>query len=82
MRLIKNRKLLLVVGLMLSLGAFVAVANANNSWSKYHWDLSTAESTTNPLNLGDNLTTSAWDNSLAGASSDWNESVLQNQVVA
>jgi len=82
MRLIKNRKLLLVIGLMLSLGAFVAVANANNSWSKYHWDISTEESTTNPLTLGDNLTTTAWGNSLTGASSDWNASVLHNQVVA
>ena len=67
---------------MLSLGMFVAVANANNSWSKYHWDLSTEESTADPLNLGNNLTTTAWGDSLAGASSDWNDSVLQNQVVA
>ncbi len=82
MTLIKNKKLLVLISLMLSLGVFVTVASANHSWSKYHWDLSTDESTANPLKLGDNLTTSAWVNSLSGASSDWNNSVLKNQVVA
>jgi len=80
-KLIKDKKLL-VIGFILFLGAFVAVASATNSWSKYHWDLSTEESTTNPLVFGDNLTTTAWNNSLAGASSDWDASVLHNQVVA
>lgn len=79
---IKNKKALIVAGLLLSLGVFVTVASASHSWSKYHWDLSTAESTVNPLKLGDNLTTSAWAGSLTGASSDWNLSVLKNQVVA
>ena len=78
----KNKKLLIVAGLMLSLVVSVGVASANNSWGKYHWDLSTTESTTTPLVLGDNLTTSAWTGSLAGASVDWNVSVLKNQIVA
>jgi hypothetical protein len=82
MELIKNRKLLVVASVILALGVFVTVANASHSWGKYHWNISTDESTANPLKLGDNLTTSAWDNSLSGASADWNLSVLKNQVVA
>ncbi|MCH7828487.1 hypothetical protein IH982_01295 [Patescibacteria group bacterium] len=82
MKSIKNKKLLVVAGLILSLGVFVAVASANNSWSKYHWNISTAESIENPLVLGNNLTTSAWNTSLAGTSADWNASVLKNGVVA
>lgn len=79
---IKNKKLLVVAGLILSLGVFVTVASASHSWGKYHWNLSTAQSTANPLKLGDNLTAPAWGNSLIGASFDWNASVLKNQVVA
>jgi hypothetical protein len=67
---------------VLALFLAVSVANANNSWGKYHWDISTDQSIANPLALRDNLTSLAWDNSLAGASSDWNSSVLKNQVVA
>lgn len=81
MKLIKNKKLLVITGLILSLGVFVAVASANNSWGKYHWNLSTEESAANPLKLGNNLTTPAWRNSLGGASSDWNVSVIKNQVI-
>jgi len=77
-----NKKMFVIAGLVLSLGVFTAVANANNSWGKLHWDLSTEESTANPLTLGDNLTTSVWNTSLAVASLDWNVSVLKNQIVA
>ena len=61
--------------------ALPLVASANNSWGKYHWNISTADSIDAPLGFGDNLTTSAWNTSLAGASSDWNASVLKNNVV-
>ena len=57
--------------------ALPLVANADNSWGKYHWDKSTAE----PVELRNNLTTE-WANSFSGASSDWNYSVLQNEITA
>jgi hypothetical protein len=79
---IVNKKVLVVASLVLFLGVFATVASASHSWGKYHWDISTDESIANPLELGDNVTTSAWDSSLAGASADWNLSVLKNQVVA
>ena len=56
-----------------------AVAQANHSWSGYHW-----ARTSNPftLKLGDNVT-SAWDASLTIASSDWSKStVLDTTIVA
>ncbi|MCH7756854.1 hypothetical protein IIC45_02090, partial [Patescibacteria group bacterium] len=80
MTLIVNKKIVIALALVLFLGLFAAVANANNSWSKYHWDKSTEESVANPLVLTDN-TTPAWSDSLSGASSDWNLSVLLNEVV-
>jgi len=84
-----NKKLIFIAGLALflavgpaspSLGG-LAVAYANHAWSKYHWDLSTEETLANPLKIGDNLTAANWKNSLGGASSDWNFSVLGNAVV-
>lgn len=81
MTLMISKKTLMVVGLILFLGAFVTLAYASNSWGKYHWDISTAESETSPLVFENNLTTPAWDSSLAGASADWNLSALKNQVV-
>lgn len=77
-----SKKISIVTGLVLFLGVFAVAAYAQNSWSKYHWDISTAESSESPLALGNNLTTSAWNTSLAGASVDWNVSVLKTQVVA
>lgn len=74
-----RKKLFLVA--LLAVFLVVGTVSASHSWGKYHWDISTAESTDNPLKLGNNLTTSAWASSLAVASSDWNASVLQNQVV-
>lgn len=82
MALATDKKLLILVILILSMGLFVAVASANHAWGKYHWNISTDESTASPLELGDNLTTPAWVSSLAGASIDWNNSVLKNQVAA
>lgn len=57
------------------------VALANHAWSKYHWNLSTAQTTASPLKLGDNLTTAAWKQSLASSSIVWNNSVLKNGIV-
>jgi len=57
------------------------IASANHSWGKYHWDISTEQSVANPLELGDNLT-AGWGTYLATASTDWNLSVLKNEVVA
>ncbi|MCI0844820.1 MAG: hypothetical protein J4N87_05650 [Chloroflexi bacterium] len=61
--------------------AMPLIASADNSWSKYHWDISTAESATDPLVLGDNTSTT-WTSSLEGASTDWNQSVLLNTITA
>jgi len=66
---------------VLLFGGLVTVVDASHSWGKYHWDISTEESTASPLVLGNNLTTSLWGSSLSGASVDWNFSVLKNQVV-
>ena len=50
----------------------VAVVSANHAWGPYHW-----ARTQNPLSLkvGDNVS-SAWDQYLAGAISDWNASTV------
>ena len=71
--------LVISVALLMSLAA--GVVFATNSWSKYHWDISTDESIADPLDYGDNLTTPAWTSSLGGASSDWNASVLKNEIL-
>lgn len=81
MNIVKNR-IVIGIGVIFLLGSLIAVANASHAWSKYHWNLSTDDTTADPLDLGDNLTTAAWDSSLAGASSDWNNSVLKNEVAA
>ncbi len=67
---------------LIALFLVAGTVSASHSWSKYHWDISTDDSIISPLELGDNLNTVAWDSSLAGASADWNTSVLKNQVVA
>jgi len=76
------KKYIIIAGTVFALSSFAAVALANNSWGNYHWNLSTEESTANPLEFGDNLTTASWITSLAVTSADWNLSVLKNQVVA
>lgn len=75
------KKMIILAVLTFSFGGLMSVAYADHSWGKYHWDLSTEQTTANPLKLGDNLGMSAWNSSLAGASFDWNFSVLKNQVV-
>ena len=57
---------------------FVSTAQADHSWSVYHW-----ARTSNPftLKLGDNVS-NAWDNYLATTSSDWSLSlVLDTSIV-
>lgn len=64
----------------IALSAMATVVYATHSWGPYHW-----ARVSNPftLKLGDNLTTSAWDESLGTASSDWSVSkVLDTTVVA
>jgi hypothetical protein len=73
---------LAMIALVVAVLLLPIVASADNAWSKYHWDLSTAQSAITPLPLGNNLTTSAWTSSLGVASSDWNASVLKNAITA
>lgn len=78
----KIKKYIVILGVLAGVALLSgSVANATHSWSKYHWDLSTEQTLANPLKLGDNLST-VWQGSLAGASIDWNASVLKNAVVA
>jgi len=81
MNILKNR-VVIGAGIVFLLASFAAVASASHAWGRYHWDLSTAETTADPLDLGNNLTTAAWDNSLGIASVDWNKSVLINEIAA
>ena len=74
-------KKLIVLGAVLSFSILATTALASHSWGKYHWNLSTEETVANPLKLSNNLTILAWIDSLSIASVDWNQSVLQNQVV-
>lgn len=60
---------------------FVSATYANHSWGKYHWNLSTAQTTIDPLDLVSNLSL-GWQSSLTDASNDWNASVLKNEIVA
>jgi hypothetical protein len=75
-----SKKIAIVLSVALFAGT-VAAVQASHSWGKYHWNLSTQESTANPLVLKDNLTRPVWGASLAVASLDWNVSVLKNQIV-
>lgn len=75
----KKFNLSLTVLSMLITGVYAVVANADHTWGKYHWDLSTAQTESIPLELGDNLSPS-WRPSLDEASDQWNLSVLKNQV--
>lgn len=77
----QKQKLLILLPIpVLALFLVAGVASANHAWSKYHWNLSTADTIENPLPLGDNLSTALWQGSLGGASFDWNNSVLKNAV--
>lgn len=57
---------------------FTGLASASHSWGGYHW-----ARTSNPftLKLGGNLTTPAWRNNLAVASSDWSASTVLDTIV-
>ena len=76
------KKYIVLLGVAVLAVSLSGVAYASHAWGKYHWNLSTEQTLANPLKLGDNLTTTEWDSSLAGASLDWNDSVLKNAVVA
>ncbi len=74
-----KKRLLMLAAAVLAIAGFTTAANANHSWSGYHW-----ARTANPftLKLGDNVS-SAWDASLAQTSSDWSlSSVLDTTIVA
>ena len=75
-----NKKISILIEVTFFLGLSVVVVEANHSWGKYHWDLSTADTEVNPLKIGNNLT-AVWASSLTGASADWNFSVLKNEIV-
>ena len=77
----RAKVLLAALALFIVIGAY-GIAQADHAWGKYHWNLSTADTLTNPLALGDNLTAAAWQESLGGASADWNTSLLKNVAVA
>ena len=73
-----HRRLLTVLLISLAFAAFPAPIYATHSWGPYHW-----ARTSNPftLQLGDNVST-AWDQYLGGASTDWTfSSVLDTNVV-
>ncbi len=67
-----------LLAVALTVLAFQTSPSANHSWRKYHW-----ARTANPLNLdlGDNVS-SAWDNYLGVASTDWSQSSVLNTSVA
>ena len=64
------KKIIILAGLVLSLGGLASVAYANHSWGGYHW-----ARTSNPftLKVGDNVS-SAWDPYLNEAIADWSVS--------
>jgi hypothetical protein len=62
---------------LVALVAYSPAAQANHSWSGYHW-----ARTANPftLALGDNVST-AWDSYLGDASSDWSQSTVMDTTI-
>ena len=71
-------KALMAAGPLLLAGLFSTAINAEHSWGKYHWDISSAHSNTSPLELADNLSTDSWKISHRIASDSWNGAVLQS----
>jgi hypothetical protein len=67
-----------LAALSLLASAFASTAAANHSWGGYHW-----ARTSNPftVKLGNNVTTQAWQNSLASASSDWTQSSVLDALI-
>jgi hypothetical protein len=70
-------KLAAAAGLIMAVGATPAAAN--HSWGSYHWARQANPFT---VNLGDNLSTTAWDAALGAASSDWTQSNVLDAPVA
>ncbi len=69
----------MAVAIVLSAGAFAAIAYANHSWGGYHW-----ARTANPftIKLGNNVS-AIWNENLVTASTDWSvSSVLDTTIVA
>jgi len=60
--------------------ALPLIANANHTWSKYHWDIASADPQNQTLAISENLS-GKWDSSFASASADWNASVLKHFVL-
>jgi hypothetical protein len=73
-----KRFLMALAALSLLASAFASTAAANHSWGGYHW-----ARTSNPftVKLGNNVTTQAWQNSLASASSDWTQSSVLDALI-
>jgi hypothetical protein len=67
-----------LAALSLLASAFASTAAANHSCGGYHW-----ARTSNPftVKLGNNVTTQAWQNSLASASSDWTQSSVLDALI-
>jgi hypothetical protein len=60
-------------------GVSASAALANHSWNGYHW-----ARTSNPftVKLGNNLTTTEWQNHLTQTSNDWSKSTVLNTTIA
>jgi hypothetical protein len=75
-----KRLLCAAVMIAATAGVSATAALASHSWNGYHW-----ARTSNPftLKLGNNLTTTEWQNHLSQTSSDWSKStVLDTTIVA
>ena len=80
-------KLPIAVLSILSAALTAVAVNADHTWGKYHWDISTEQSTTAPLGLITRVSP-GWQSSLDIAAEDWEinhltgtYSVLQNEVI-
>jgi hypothetical protein len=69
-----------VLAVVVVVSSFGSVVEAYNSWNGYHWNITALQTIKNPLKIGDNVS-STWDKTLAGASYDWNKSVVKNKIV-
>ncbi len=72
-----NRRFALVLGLLAVLAAPTGAA-ASHSWGGYHWARMSNPFT---IKLGDNVTSNAWESSLATSSSDWGSSTVLDTTV-
>lgn len=67
----------MALAVLLSAGAFAAIAYAGHAWGSYHW-ARTANTFT--LKLGDNVS-GVWDGHLTTASNDWSASTVLNTTI-